>query len=152
MKREFTIYVDHFQFYLEAEGVDPDFERLWDKTSIAEGLAASYGVIAVGTARYGGDTHVVLEVLDARPAGPLDEWDKVMECSIEVLSGSVVLSTPEMGIFEETRTPVSPGVHQALVYYGNQHLVPRNGADIEGDDHYRIALWPGEITMPRTVK
>jgi len=151
VQRIYSIYPDHFQFYLEAEDADPDFESLWDQRKIAEALATGYGIIAVRTVRYGGETEVALELADARPADALDEWDKVMECSFEVESGSLVLSAPEDGLYEETRTVVLPGIYRALVYYGNLSLAP-GGADAGGQDYYRIVLWPGPPIQPRTIK
>jgi|SRR5947209_16165957 len=152
MERIFRINPDHFQFYLEAEDADPDFESLWDQRKIAEALAAGYGIIAVRTARYDGETEVALELADSRPADSLDEWDKVMECSIQVESGAVLLSAPEDGLYEETRTPVPPGIYRALVYYGNLDLAPDGGAELEGRDYYRIVLWPGPPIPLRTIK
>jgi hypothetical protein len=43
-----------------------------------------------------------------------------------------------------------PGVYRARVFYGKLASLSDDG--LEGDDHYRIILWPGSPSTPVVLK
>jgi hypothetical protein len=67
--RQFTVYADYHQFYVEDAESDliasaaPDF---WSAEAFEVGLAVAEEFFAVGTARYG-DVKVEVEVADSAP-------------------------------------------------------------------------------------
>ena len=115
-------------------------------------LAVAPGLIAVGTVRFGGDLSVAIEVHEMEPAGSFDSWDQVALGSIDVPSGCLVVSAPEMtGHPDNPHISVPPGTYRALVYWGNLDSV-KDEMDMHGEDHYQVALWPGTSTEPIILK
>jgi hypothetical protein len=155
LRYEFTIDVDHFQLYLQDDQTEFPSRPLGDRAFL-DRIQVAPGLIAILTERFGGDTRVEIEVLSDRPDESFDAWDQVVECSIEVPSGVLVLSTSTASLtaMEEPDWPrvrVAPGTYRALVFYGDLDAVDPED-DYLGDDHYRIALWPGELIEPRVLK
>lgn len=145
---EVSVSADHHQFYLEDGAFRGDTSLLWDEETSNDRLDVLPGLIAVGTARYGGDIPVVIEVVSTRPADlALDHWDHVVECSIEVRSGRLALTSPDDT--GRHRITLPGGTYGALMYYGGLDTVI---GDYEGSDHYRIVLWPGPPAPPRVLR
>jgi hypothetical protein len=148
----FAIQGDHFQFYLEDVRSQADTSTIWDDDALTRMLATGPGLLAVRTARYGGAVRVVVEVRATRPEEPLTAWDRVVEASIEVPSGELILSAPEAaGAPDLPRLTVPPGSYRALACYGGLDSVQDEEAKV-GADHYRIVLWPGPATRPAVLK
>lgn len=143
--------VDHYQFYLEDETSQADTSEVWNESTSANMLVVAPGLIGIGTARYGGKISVDIEVRDARLDEDFSAWDQVAECSVDVPSGCIVVSSPETDFSEAPRIYVAPGTYQALIFYGNLDDVYDENA-LQGDDRYRIVLWPGHFTIPRILK
>src|SRR5512145_2293761 len=96
MKRyEFSVLVDHAQFYLEDSALKADTSLLWEDNPYNDIFALASGLVAVATARYSGKTRVIVEVGDKRPDLNLEKWDQVAECNIEVPSGQIIIYSPE---------------------------------------------------------
>ena len=87
-----------------------------------------------------------------RPSGTaLDDWDHVVECSLTVASGRILLtSTAPFGL-EGPTIVVTPGTYRALVYFGALDSVPMDD-DMVGDEHYRVVLWPDSPVPPQVLK
>ena len=141
MQYDFVIPADHFQFYLEDENCQADTSEIWSKQTSDAMLAVAPCLIAVGIGRYGGGVAVTVEVQSARPTDPFASWDQVVECSIDILSGHIVITSPEGNYTEAPRIIVPPGTYRALVYYGNLDSISDEN-QLYGEDHYRIVLWP----------
>ncbi len=72
----------------------------------------------------------------------------MVECGIEVRSGVLTLHAPESaGLPDNPTINVLRGFYRALVFWGGIDTIP-DDEGFEGDDHYRIVLWPGEIIAP----
>ncbi len=152
MKRAFTLYADYHQFYVEDEqsapetAASPDF---WNARALADGLASACDMMAVGTARYG-NVQVEIEVRDDEPPDDSADWDQVVEAAIEIPSGNLIVR----GCTEERDTAqrfsVAPGTYQARVCYSGLDVEDPDAE--EGDDHYRVVLWPGAWREPRVTK
>ncbi len=115
MQHEFIISGDHFQIYVEDENSNADTSEIWNNQTSNDMLAVASGLIAVGTIRYGGDVALTVEVLDRRPTDPLEHCDQVAECSINISSGRIVISSPEGELSKAPRITVPPGTYRALV-------------------------------------
>jgi hypothetical protein len=148
----FTVDGDHYQFYLEDMAMEANTGDMWHKQAHTNRLDVLPGLIAVGTSHYGGPIPVVVEVHPQQPSNEsLELWDHVVECSIKVRSGQLSLTSP---ITFDTDAPtffIAPDSYRARIYYGNLDSV-RDDIDMEGEDHYRIVLWPGVEIAPHVIK
>jgi hypothetical protein len=114
-------------------------------------VATSDGLVAVATARWGGETTVEVEVLDHPPAIDLHAWDRIVECSIDVPSGRLRVYSVEEDLDAAPTIDLAPGNYLILVQSADLDTVP-DDTGTEGDDHYRLTLWPGSPVEPRMIK
>lgn len=140
------VYASHTQFYVvDAEGKGRT-DLVWDGGGLGRHLGVADGVIAVGTVGYC-NVPVTVEVWDEHPPLDLDEWDHVVEASLEVGSGRVALGGVE-GPAELAPLDVVPGTYRL-----RSSAAGLDDADeFDGGDRYRIQLWPLEAAEPEVVK
>jgi hypothetical protein len=152
MQQRFTVYADYHQFYVEdaqtdaAQSAAPEF---WSQEAFNRGLAIGRDMIAVGTARYG-NVQVELEIAAQEPETDLTAWDQVNECSIELHSGTLLVRGCTQDTESAPRIEATPGTYRARVGYANLDVDDPEAPN--GDDHYRVVLWPGEPIEPRVLK
>ncbi|HVX83499.1 MAG TPA: hypothetical protein VH253_01655 [Phycisphaerae bacterium] len=148
-RHHFDLFADYHQFYLQDERVDGNLGDSWTQEATDRLLAMTDGTIGVGTVR-NMTVPVDVEVLDAEPRDPFDEWDQINECSIDVKSGRIVVAGCTDYLPDAARIQVPPGMYRARIYYGKLDALSENG--LEGEDHYRVVLWPGDETPPVVLK
>jgi hypothetical protein len=140
------IYASHMQFYVAAADGEQRTDIVWDGGGLERHLGVAEGVIAVGTVGYC-DVPVVVEVWDEHAPLDLDGWDHVVEASLEVSSGRVVLGGVE-GPADLAPLDVAPGTYRV-----RSSAAGLDDADeLDGGDRYRIQLWPADAAEPEVVK
>jgi hypothetical protein len=146
-----SIFADYFQFYIEDDGAplaEVDFSDAWTKETVERQIVATRRAIGVGTSR-NMTVPIVIEIAatcpDDDPAAEL-----VTEASFEVTSGRLVILGCTDYAPSATRIEVVPGRHRARVFYYDLEKLSEDG--LEGDDSYRIVLWPdSEVIAPRIL-
>lgn len=146
---EFELFADHFQFYLQDEAADGNLGDAWDKGAVARLLAVAPGTIGIGTVR-NMDVPVTVEILESEPEPDFASWDHVTECSIAIPTGKIVVAGCMDYFPDAARIDVSPGSYRARVSYCGLDSVSGDGLD--GDDRYRVQLWPGSTLEPTVLK
>jgi len=149
MKLHYELFADYHQFYLRDESVSGDLSDSWTPETTERLLALTDGTIGVGTVR-NMTVPVTVEVLDSAPADEWAEWDQVNQCSIRVPSGRLVIAGCTDYFPAAVRIDVPAGWYRARIYYGALDTLSADGLD--SDDHYAIALWPGEELEFRVLK
>lgn len=145
----YTLFADYFQFYIQDEHADGNLGDAWTEQAVNDLLALAPGTIGVGTVR-DMDVPVEVEILNVPPNNNLSLWDHVMECGIDVPSGRLVIAGCTDYFPDAARLDVAPGKYRARIYYGGLNSLSEDGLD--GDDHYRIALWPGDDQGRHVIK
>ncbi len=138
----YELFADYHQFYLQDEQASGDLSESWTQQESDILLAVAPGVVGVGTAR-NMTVPVTVQILDGPPAEDArdwEQWDRINECSMEIASGSIVVAGCTDYLPEAARIKVAPGWYRLRIYYGGLHTLTEDGLD--GDDHYKIALWP----------
>jgi hypothetical protein len=148
-KYEFELFADHYQFYLQDEQADGDLSNSWTEQAIKDSFALALGTIGISTAR-NMDVPVTIEVHNSEPDNNFDEWDRIIECNIDVPSGKIVVADCTDYYPDAVRISVEPGVYQAQVFYGELDSLSESG--LEGNDRYKIVLWLGEMINPKVIK
>ena len=138
-KYSFSLFADYYQFYLQDEAVSGDLSDAWTPDAVDRLLALAPGVIGVGTVR-NLDVPVEVEILSGPPDDDLSTWDRVNECSIWFTTERAVIAGCTDYFPDAARIAIRPGEYRARVYYGGLESLSPDGVD--GNDHYRIALWP----------
>jgi hypothetical protein len=97
---------------------------------------------------------VVSATVEVQEATPQNEdfsiWDQINECSIDVPSGNLVIAGCTDYFPDAARIPLSPGHYGARIYYGQ--LDALSDDELDGDDHYRIVLWPSKKLEMKVLK
>lgn len=148
-KHKFELFADYFQFYLQDEAADGDLSESWTPEAVQRLLATAPGAVGVGTVR-NMDVPVTVEVLDGEPGRDVELWDHVMECSIQVPSGRMVIAGSMDHFPSAARIEVSPGTYRMRVSYGALTSLSDDG--LEGQDHYRVQMWTGQWDELRVLK
>jgi hypothetical protein len=105
------------------------------------------GLIAIGTARYGGRVEVAIELHREEPPDDLAAWDHVVSASVTFPTGQLTLSSPIGPGDPATSTlTVPPGTYRFLARSRGLDEIPPDDVDgepDEGPDRYELVLWPG---------
>ena len=145
-----TLFADYSQFYLQDEGADGDLSDSWTEQAVADLLALAPGTIGVGTAR-NIDVPVVVAVHPSRPAfEDAAYWDQICEADIDIPSGRIVVAGCTDYFPDAARIVVAPGTYRARIQYGGLDTLSEDGLD--GNDHYRVDLWPGAPEGRHVIK
>lgn len=145
----YELFADYHQIYLQDAQAVGDLSDSWTAEASENYLAVAPGTIGIGTAR-DMTVPVKVEVRDAAPDDNYDAWDQVNKCSINVPSGRIIIAGCTDYFPDAERIEVAAGCYRARIYYGNLEALSEDG--LEGDDHYRVVLWPGEPTEPKILK
>jgi hypothetical protein len=157
---QFSIFADYHQVYLEdsqartGEEKDTDqrvaaldawVAQLLNEQARIRHLGVAPGVICILTAR-NMTVPVKVEVYTQAPPSDVEGWDQVVEASLEVPSGCLVVLGCTDYLPDAPRIAVEPGTYRARVYFGGIDTLSSDG--LEGADHYQVALWPAPASEP----
>src|SRR6188508_1566944 len=115
---KFELFADYFQFYVQddLEGIG-DLSETWTQEAVDRLLAVAPGTVGVGTVR-NVTVPVDIEWSDSEPDESHDAWDLIVDCSLEVTSGRVVVAGCTDYFPDAARLDVPPGTYHVRVYYG----------------------------------
>jgi hypothetical protein len=93
---------------------------------------------------------VTIEVIEAAPGDDLTEWDHVTQAEITTTTGRLRL----MGLADDEQHAhqvlLPPGSYHARVCAAGLDTVTADGLD--GEDTYRLTLWPRVLMPPYVSK
>jgi hypothetical protein len=136
MELKFTVQTDHFQFFLADEDYSTDTSSIWTDEALDRQIACGADLVAVGTARYGGETSIVIEI---KGQGDASSDTDLLACTINIVSGVLVLFSPESDFATCPRLDVTPGAYKVFVAFEGLESV-RDEEALSGDDQYRVIL------------
>ena len=113
------------------------------------GLAAGDCSVGIGTVR-NMSVPVALTIHADEPEDDFHEWDLVNECSFTVRSGRIAILGCTDALPEAARISLAPGPYRLRVSYSGLDSLSEDGLD--GDDFYRLQLWPAPLAGLRTLK
>lgn len=143
------VFADYFQFILEDESLRGSLEESWGEQAYVDRIAVGLGAIGVRTER-NLLVPVTISRSDSEPQDNQDAWDHIAEASIDVPSSRLVISGPSSDFDAAPRFALPPGSYRLRVYYGGLDTISPDG--IDGDDRYRVVLWPSEPAPPSVLK
>lgn len=144
-----TIWADYHQVFVRDEEAEEDIPDEWGKQLVEDMIAVATGIVGIGTAR---NTHVPVQisVFSTQPDDDFAGWDQVVEATIEVPSGRLIIAGPSDYLPDVQRLPVIPGVYRIRVYYGGLDTISEDG--LKGNDRYQVFLWPDEESSLKILK
>jgi hypothetical protein len=148
IRREYELFADYHQFYLQDDDQSlGDLSNAWTKEATERLLAVAPGVVGIGTAR-NATVPVVVEVLDAAPQPDLDDWDNVVEATLEITTGRIVVAGCTDYWPDAARIDVRPGRYRVRSSAAGLNSIT---SALDGNDRYRLQLWPTMHTTPPAV-
>ena len=87
---ELRLFADYHQIHIFDEGSQADVADAWTEEAVADNIAVAGDAIAVGTA-VNGFVAVRVELLDLPPVPDTGDFDHVVEGSMQVRSGRLVV-------------------------------------------------------------
>jgi hypothetical protein len=145
---ELHLFADYHQLYLEDEDRIEDQPNDWGDQLVVKKIAIAPGIIGIGTAR-NMTVPVQVDLFDQKPDDDFIDWDYVIEASLEVSSGKIVIAGCSDYLPDATRIPVLPGSYRVRIYYGGMGTISKDG--LNGDDRYRVIIWPEEEYRPLEI-
>jgi len=145
--RQYAIFADYHQFYLWDHEQSPTPPIDYTDLDIDRRIKAAPFVVVIQPER-NMEVRVTLEIRDAPPEDPLSEWDHVAEASLALPSGRMEIHECTGGSVDIV--PIPPGTYRVRAYCGGFDTLSEDRMD--GDDHYRIVLWPAAPADVRVIK
>jgi len=139
---ELTLFADSHQFYIQDETVDGNLSDAWTDDAMERLLAVAPGTVGIGTVRNVG-VPVAISILKREPAFDPETFDQVVECSVAVESGSIVVAGCTDYFPDAVRIKVPPGPYRVRVSFEGLRSESPDGLD--GNDQYYLQLWPAPM-------
>ena len=145
----FDIFADYFQFYIADDGYDELPRVKWSVQCIKDKMEMVPGLINIGTAR-NMTVPVEVEVRECEPREDFDKWDHIAEAGIDIRSRVLIIAGYMDPQDEAPRIQLKTGSYKVWVYYGGLDTLSPDG--LEGEDRYKIVLWPGIGSTVKVIK
>lgn len=152
---ELDLFADYYQIHLFDEGSVTDLGDAWTDEAVLDGLAVTTDAVAVGTT-VNVNVAVTLEVLAAAPEDDSADFDHVVEGSLQVSSGRLVVMGCTGYEPEAARFGVAAG--PARVRVARSNLAQAERLDIDSDDdpatmeRLRLQVWSAPLDDPVVIK
>lgn len=147
MRKTYAIFADYHQFYLRDAGKGSHALVDYTEEECYRRVAAAPFVVAIQPDR-NLTVPVEVELLDHRPDDDFVAWDHVAEASLDLPSGRLEIQEC-MGDLIDLWL-VAPGQYRVRAYFGGLDTIDTLG--IDGDDHYRVVLWPAPMAPAALLK
>jgi hypothetical protein len=143
----FELFADYHQFYVWDAGVNPQAPEDYTDDDILRLVKVAPNVVVIQPVRMM-TVPVELEICSDDPGFDESSWDHIAECSLD-------LPTGRLQVHECTGGPVldltvAKGTYSLRALFAGLGTLSDDG--LEGQDRYRIVLWPGPPTPLRIVK
>lgn len=150
---DLEVMADYHQIHLEDErsevaDVFPDWGRQLVTRRVASNLAEPT-LVGVGTAR-SAKVPVSVDITPAALTDDLDGWDHVVEASIHLPSGVLVIRGTCAPKSTATRVRIEPGAYRLRWHIGGLNTISED--ELEGRDFYRLVLWRDELREPEVLR
>lgn len=144
-----TLFADYYQFYIQDENVDGNLSDAWTDDAVERLLAVAPGTVGIGTVR-NIEVPVTIAVLAREPVLDIDKFDHIVECSIEVASGTIVAAGCTDYVPDAARINIPSGSYRVRASFTGLDAVSADG--LEGDDQYHLQLWPAPMDSVQILK
>jgi len=146
LTRSLELFADYHQFYVLDSGVGQPPEDYTDD-DVQRRVKIAPSVLAVLAAR-NTTIPLLVEVHENDPGTSLDDWDHIVECSLELPTGR--LQVRECSGAAVLDLQVTPGAYHARVLFAGLGDVSEDG--LTGNDRYAVMLWSGAFRAVRVVR
>jgi hypothetical protein len=145
--KQIEVFADYHQFYLWDPAMNPMASEDYNETDTQRRIKTGPHVVVIQPER---DmlVPVTIELHDSEPVLHSDEWDHVAEASLDLPSGNLQIHECTGGVVADFK--VAPGWYRVRSMHGGFDTIADVGTD--GDDYYKVALWPADPADVVVVK
>jgi hypothetical protein len=150
-----ALFADYFQIHVLDDDSEGDLSDVWTDQAVLDGLGVTDGALAIGTA-VNVTVAVGVQVLTEEPDKDTDDFDHVVEASLELASGQlVVMGCTDYGP-EAARFDMPAG--WVRVRASRRNLAAAVQADVDSDktpgttEQLRLQAWPAAGSQPLISK
>lgn len=147
VSKRYDVFADYFQFYLQDADERPHPPVDYTDDDIERRIKATPFLLVIQPVR-NMTVPVEIEVAAAPPPLAPDDWDHIAEASIALPSGGLEIHECTGGSIDII--PVPPGTYRVRACFGGLDSLSEDGLD--GDDLYRISLWPAPVAPVEILK
>lgn len=137
MIRRYEVFADYHQFYLWDAQASPPTDLDFTQEDVESRIKAAPYLVVIQPER-NMTVPVEIEVAAAAPDLDLGGWDHVAEASLELPSGR--LEIHECTGVSLDVIALAAGWYRVQALFGGLTTLSEDA--LEGDDHYRLVLWP----------
>jgi hypothetical protein len=152
---ELELFADYHQIHLFDDGSTTDLGDAWTEAAVLDQLAVATDAMAVGTT-VNVNVAVTVSVLAAAPPDDSVEFDHVVEGSLYVPSGRLVVMGCTDFAPEAARFEVPAGPLRVRAARGNLAEAERLGIDSDDDrstmERLRLQVWSAPHAAPVVLK
>ena len=137
------IFADYNQFYLWDSGRTNQAPVDYTDEDVRRRIKTGEHVVVIQPER-NFTVPVAIEIHDAEPPVVESEWDHIAEASLHVPTGALQVHECTGGVVTDFKVP--PGWYRVRSLHARLATVD----GIEGQDHYRVQVWPapeGPVTV-----
>jgi hypothetical protein len=145
--RQYEIFADYHQFYLWDHGTSPAPPIDYTDEDLTRRIKAAPFVVVIQPER-NMNVQVRLDLRDTPPDGVLDDWDHIAEASLELPSGRLEVHECTGGSVDIIE--LQPGTYRVRACFGGLGTLSEDRLD--GEDHYRLILWPAPFAPVAVLK
>jgi hypothetical protein len=141
------VIADYHQFYLWDRGMNPNAPEDYTDDDVQRRIKTGAHVVVIQPER-SMDVHVEVEIHDTEPEHDSGQWDHVAEASLHLPTGHLEVEECTGGTVAEFR--VNAGWYRVRSFHGGLDTI--NASGLEGNDYYRVILWPAPADECRVLK
>ncbi|MFD8707692.1 hypothetical protein ACFV1W_34770 [Kitasatospora sp. NPDC059648] len=150
MTTHLTLFADYHQIQVMDEVFDGDLGGAWTTEAWVDGVAVAGGAVAIGT-EDNLDVCVDVEILDAEPTDDGLDFDHVVEASLSISSGRVVVKGCTDYLPDAARFEIPAGAIR--VRASRSYLDAPDCTDgVDATEFVRLQFWPGPLAGPRVIR
>jgi hypothetical protein len=144
----YNIFADYFQILITDAKLKEWIDTFTDE-DIDRLLTVGREMITISTVR-NMTVPFILEIHDQEPPKDFAEWQHVVEGSMNIPSGVLIVLSPTMAQADTEDISVIPGMYRLRSYARGLDTLSEDGLD--GSDEYRAVLWPAPWQPLEVIK
>ncbi|WP_331728152.1 hypothetical protein [Streptomyces sp. NBC_00158] len=155
MATNLELFADYFQIHILDEASDADFSDVWTAQTVLDGLGVAEGGLAIGT-DVNFTVSVAVHLLADQPDEDSDDFDHVVEASLNLASGRLVVLGCTDDVDAAARFDVAAG--WTRIRASRRGLAAAALPDLDCEDEpedteeIRLQAWPAPYSEPHIVK
>ncbi|WP_136440853.1 hypothetical protein [Pacificoceanicola onchidii] len=137
---DFTLFADYFSLYLLDDAEIEIAPERWTTDDMLRKCVFGGDYLVVCTAR-NMDVPLRVEVLPEAPPLDLTGWQHIVDGAIKTETGQLIIMGCTDYEPDAARLKLAPGTYRARISMTGLDSLSED--HLEGEDRYRIQLWPG---------